>query len=120
MYIKSISLKNFRCFKGLTLNLNSKLNVFFGENGSGKSSLFEAINILLGNITDKLGKNFAVKINLSYEDIYNESIDSYIEISMFDKSLITWGLGATKTIEKGNFSTNTTYHCHQLEPYVKK
>ncbi|WP_374281070.1 AAA family ATPase [Desulfovibrio sp.] len=119
MYIKSISLKNFRCFEGLTLNLNAKLNVFFGENGSGKSSLFEAINILLGNITDKLGKNFAVKINLSYEDIYNESIDSYIEISMFDKSLITWGLGATKTIEKGNFSTKTTYHCHQLEPYVK-
>lgn len=119
MYIKSVSLKNFRCFEKFTLDFDEKLNVFFGENGSGKSSLFEAINILLGNITDKLGKNFAVKTNLSYEDIYNESIDSYIEISMFDNVLITWGLGASKTIEKGNFSTNTTFHCHQLEPYVK-
>ncbi|MFT4302812.1 MAG: AAA family ATPase [Desulfovibrio sp.] len=119
MHIKSIKLKNFRCFERLSLTLHERLNVFFGENGSGKSSIFEAINILLGNIIDKLGSNTAVKTGISYEDVHNESFDSHIEISLCDKKLITWGIRAEKTITKGDFSTHNQLDCAELESYVK-
>lgn len=119
MHIESIKLKNFRCFERLSLTLHERLNVFLGENGSGKSSIFEAINILLGNIIDKLGNNTAVKTVISYEDVHNEFIDSHIEISLCDKKLITWGLRSEKTITKGNFSTHTQLDCAELESYVK-
>lgn len=119
MHIEYIKLKNFRCFENFSLTLHERLNVFFGENGSGKSSIFEAINILLGSIIDKLGSNTAVKTNISYEDVHNEFIDSHIEISLSDKRSITWGLRAEKTITSGNFSTNTQFECAELESYVK-
>ncbi len=52
MYIKNIKLNNFKCFQGEYIcnfcipdgkTLGSGLNVFVGENNSGKSSLMEAI-----------------------------------------------------------------------------
>jgi predicted ATP-binding protein involved in virulence len=43
MQIKNIQIQNFRGIRELTLELNPKLNVFIGINGSGKSSILDAI-----------------------------------------------------------------------------
>lgn len=48
MKISNISLKNFRCFKDLELNLNSKFTVLLGINGAGKSTILDVIAIALG------------------------------------------------------------------------
>ena len=40
--ISAIRIDNYRCFSKLTLDLNSQ-NLFVGENGSGKSSVFDAL-----------------------------------------------------------------------------
>ena len=44
--IKSIRLKNFFSFKEATIDLHPTLNVLVGINGSGKSNLFKAIDLL--------------------------------------------------------------------------
>jgi len=58
MFIKEILVKNFKCFKDTTrITFNyptnsikgSGLNVFVGENNSGKSTIFEAIDFLRNN-----------------------------------------------------------------------
>jgi len=43
VYITHITLKNFRCFEALDLEINSPVVVIEGPNGSGKSSLLEAL-----------------------------------------------------------------------------
>lgn len=46
MQIKKIILQNFRCFKTFELDLNCQHILLQGKNGSGKTSLFEAIHYL--------------------------------------------------------------------------
>ncbi|MFA5136339.1 MAG: AAA family ATPase [Patescibacteria group bacterium] len=50
MYIKKLTIKNFRCFgrDGITVPLNDKATALIGRNGSGKTSILEALNYLLG------------------------------------------------------------------------
>ena len=43
MHIQQIQIKNFRCFEDLTVNLNPDVNIFVGNNGSGKSAVLDAI-----------------------------------------------------------------------------
>ncbi len=43
MHIEQVTIKNFRCFEHLEVKLNPDVNVFVGNNGSGKSALLDAI-----------------------------------------------------------------------------
>lgn len=46
MLLKSVNIKNFRCFKDVTVPLD-KMTVLIGENNSGKTSFLEAIRLCL-------------------------------------------------------------------------
>ena len=43
MRLKTVTLKNFRCFESLTLNLHPRLTVIVGENGAGKTAVLDGI-----------------------------------------------------------------------------
>ncbi|HBN9879502.1 TPA: AAA family ATPase [Pseudomonas aeruginosa] len=47
MHVKSIALKNFKKFREDTLDFNSDVNIFVGDNNSGKSTILEALEIVL-------------------------------------------------------------------------
>ncbi|MBN2879142.1 MAG: AAA family ATPase [Clostridia bacterium] len=47
MIIKSISAENFGKFDRYTVNLSDNINVFYGDNEAGKTTLYEIISILL-------------------------------------------------------------------------
>lgn len=46
MIISRLSLQNFRNLREVSVSTHSQFNIFFGENGSGKTSLLEAIYFL--------------------------------------------------------------------------
>ena len=46
--IESVAIRNFRCFKDLTLHDLKRITLIVGENNSGKTSLLEALFLLLG------------------------------------------------------------------------
>lgn len=46
MFIKKIELDNFRNYNSVTVNLHDKINIFYGENASGKTNLLECIYVL--------------------------------------------------------------------------
>ena len=56
MRLKSITLKNFRCFEHLELVFDSKLTVIVAENGAGKTAILDAIATGFGRYLTKLGK----------------------------------------------------------------
>ncbi len=43
MRLKAVTLKNFRCFESLTLDLHPRLTVIVGENGAGKTAVLDGI-----------------------------------------------------------------------------
>jgi hypothetical protein len=55
----SISIRNFRCFKDLSINSLDRVNIIAGSNDVGKTALLEAIYLLLGEGSPEL----ALRIN---------------------------------------------------------
>jgi len=75
MYLSLLKIKNFRCFDGNEhiIAFNKGLNVLVGENDSGKSTIMDAIKIVLGT-TDM---NW---YRIVQEDFYKEDVNLEIEI----------------------------------------
>ena len=46
MIIKKLEIKNFRNYDSLSLELNDKINIIYGQNGQGKTNLLESIYLL--------------------------------------------------------------------------
>ena len=45
MFIKSISLQNYRNYKNLSLDFDPKTNIFYGDNAQGKTNILEAVYV---------------------------------------------------------------------------
>ena len=51
MYIDKIKIVNFKSFEGeFELKLNKDLNIIVGDNEAGKSTILEAINLVLSGL----------------------------------------------------------------------
>ena len=50
MYLKQITLQNFRCYEKFDINLHKNLTVIVGVNGAGKTSLLEAAAIAMSTM----------------------------------------------------------------------
>ncbi len=57
MRIKKLSGRDFRCYESFNLSTDFKFNVFVGNNGQGKTSLLEAVSLLLNLKSFKPTKN---------------------------------------------------------------
>lgn len=77
MYLHTLKLQNFRCFRdSQVIEFNKGLNVLVGENDSGKSAIIDAVRIVMGT-TDQGW------YRIEPTDFYEESKD--IEISIMLK-----------------------------------
>ncbi len=89
--LKSLTIKNFRCFENLTLEPLELINLIGGGNNAGKTALLETIFLLTGvsDIEKPLQLNFLRGIEqktLDIEDLcqwmfFNKNIGETIEIS---------------------------------------
>lgn len=52
--IKKIKLHNFKRFQNFSVELDNKINLFIGDNESGKSSILSAIDIVLSGSRTKV------------------------------------------------------------------
>ena len=105
MYLTSLALKNFRCFQSIELVFNKKLIVIEGPNGSGKTSLLEAIYYVC------YGRSFRTRIVTDF--IANTSEAFVIKIQGSETQAETWdihvGGTATKRLLKINNRPATSY-----------
>lgn len=73
MYIKTVKIQNFKCFRKFELNLNDDINIIVGNNEAGKSTLLEAIHLALTGVLD--GKYLKNEINPYIFN--NDAIEEY-------------------------------------------
>lgn len=89
MFIKSLTIKNYKCFEDETIDFNtpdgnegSGLNILIGENGNGKTTILESINFI-----DQ--SKFLVENALSVNNFQNieEDIEVILKTDLFNCSL---------------------------------
>lgn len=98
MAIKKVKIKNFKCFAGwFEIDFDRELNILVGNNGTGKSTILEAINLGLTGLYH--GKNIRNELSqyLFNKDILDEYLNNIkdgekvtppeiiIEIYFYDK-----------------------------------
>ena len=76
--IKNIEFKNFRNFQAFKTAFDDRLNIFFGNNGCGKTNILEGISLVakgrgirnshISNLINKKGENFLIKNSLDIKD----------------------------------------------------
>lgn len=66
MAIEKISIKNFTLFKNIEIDFSSKVNIFIGENGTGKTHLLKILNTI-GSSSLEASKIFGISQDLFYE-----------------------------------------------------
>ena len=81
MFIKNFSIRHFRNIQSLDLHLCKGLNVFIGENNSGKTAAIDALRIRLG--WGDQDKNIFVKT----EDLYIDRTNHAAEIKPIEFDL---------------------------------
>lgn len=68
--IKSLELENFRGIEDLKLDFDGRNTVFYGINGSGKSTILSAITILYSRLIQRSIKNkYKLNVNIENTDI---------------------------------------------------
>ena len=83
MYIKKIIIKNFKCFKDFSFELNKHMNILVGDNNEGKSTILEAIHLCLTGIF----RGKYLRNNLTQDIFNNEIVNNYIEDIKINKNV---------------------------------
>jgi len=82
MFIKEFSIRNFRNINNLDLCLGKGLNIFIGENNSGKTTVMDALRICLG------WGDQEKSIFIKPDDLYINRSDYTIEVSPIEFDMI--------------------------------
>ena len=88
MFIKNLSLMNFRNYNELNIELNSGVNIFIGDNAQGKTNIIESIYYCSLGKSHRTSKDKEL-INWNKQDAYirifigKQRLDKKIEIKIF-------------------------------------
>jgi DNA replication and repair protein RecF len=82
MYILNLELINYRLFKESSFKFNKGINIIFGYNSTGKTSILEAINLILTGIAINNGNiiNFGSDFANVYANIIKDNITHNLKL----------------------------------------
>lgn len=93
MHINTLQLQNFRGIENLNISLDPHLTLFVGTNGTGKSSILEAINILLSWVLARVRNEKGSGQPIREINIHNTANFALLKI---ESDEIDWQLGKAK------------------------
>jgi len=113
MYLKELSLNNFRSFKSSTVSLQPNLTILVGENNSGKSNAIDALRLLTPplsgrrdiycQLTDiRFGTGTGFDLSAQYDDL-NAAQQGRLVSACSDKAMTDAVFGLSYDETKGGF-----------------
>lgn len=107
MKVNELKLNNFRGFKDVSLSFSSQINVLVGVNGVGKSSILNAIAILLSRLIWRIRSNKSTGRQFDPKDVmYGQSKTSNTIKICLDEEEIVWTVGRYRLKVKNQTITN--------------
>ena len=92
MFLKEISLKNFRNYSDLKLNFDKNINIFIGNNAQGKTNILESIYFLSITKSHRINKeSFLIKNNEIFTRVKGKIKDSSNLIKSYEVILNEYG-----------------------------
>ena len=85
--LKRLYLENYKLFDKKTINFEDSLTVFDGPNGYGKTSTFDAIELLITGIISRVKENESIQGNVGYGESFlakNQSYDVVVKGEFFN------------------------------------
>ncbi len=112
MKISNLNLENYRGAQSLPLLLNQKLNVFYGVNGSGKSTVLDSIATMLSWAVSRIRHAGASGRHINEVDIKNRESVAKINLTIEDDDKsFSWQLVKNR---KGVKATNGKSYLKEL------
>ncbi len=97
MHLQTLTLTNYRGARSLSLELDSRLNVFVGINGAGKSTVLDAATLLLSWAVNRIITPGAPGRPIAESDIANGQTASAVElVGIHDGEKISWRLAKAR------------------------
>jgi len=101
MNIKKINIDNYRSISNVNFEFDSLLNVFVGVNGSGKTTILDALTISLSWLVNRIQRENVSGKHISEDDIRNNTPYSLIEIyAKENNKLFDWTLAKAQKGQK--------------------
>jgi predicted ATP-binding protein involved in virulence len=118
MRITDLSLTHYRGAESLHLELDPHLNVFVGVNGSGKSTVLDAVAIMLSWAVNRIKSVGASGRPISEADITNGFSSASINLTCInDNQVLSWKLAKSR---KGRSSSDNQSNLNQLNQFTKQ
>ncbi|MBJ8924325.1 ATP-dependent endonuclease [Citrobacter sp. FDAARGOS_156] len=124
MYLSNLKINNFRQFEDFSLALNKGLNLLVGENNAGKSSVIDAVRIVLDTTsvewmsiksTDFLSGKNELYIQLKFEDLSARELGLFLEY-LTNEEVTT---DVSKSCLYINLSANITINPFKKTQFIK-
>ena len=110
MPLEKVHLENFRLFKNKVLSFSNGTNLILGENGSGKTSILEAINILLsGNSFRAKDTKECIKLDKDFFLIAGKGMLGDKLLSLKVNNGLNSRLKSSRILEDSAISKDKTY-----------
>lgn len=121
MKAKKLSLYNFRSFEKLELEAGSRLNLLIGENGTGKTTLLDALAIALGAVLTILPETKGIGFKKTDNRQLGNKPSPFMRVSLETTEGVFWDRieRRDKRFRIGLFDTPVK-GVYQLKQYIQK
>ncbi len=76
MYVKKLVIENYKIFKRFNISFNKDINIIVGNNNAGKSTILEALHLVLSGVINGSYIKNSLSTYLFNQDITKEYLDS--------------------------------------------
>lgn len=74
MHLEKVTLKNYKAFDDLEIDLQPGINLLVGDNGAGKTSVLDGIAVALGGPFCERGGSILFRLNKKYKSLVRQGL----------------------------------------------
>lgn len=118
MRLKSLKLKNFQGIKKLELNFDGKSAAIYGDNATGKTTVFNAVTWLLFDKASTGAKGFTPKTKNADGDAHNLNHTATVEFILENGEILALGKDYHEVYKKKKGSPAKEFSGHTIDYFV--